>query len=101
MSSTPAVPTLKIGDKEYPVKYTFGAFCAMHERHGVNVFDMQHPTPKMVAVLIWGAIIHQEPMITPDEIVARLTMEQAVEGNNVCTNAIINVLPKRKEESAG
>ncbi len=92
-------PKISVGGKEYEVKYIFGTFVAMHEKHGVNVFSMENPTPRMVAILIWGAIIHVEPMITPDEIILKLSMEEAVKGNNVCTQAIINCLPKRETVS--
>lgn len=88
---------ITIGGASYDVKYTFASYLLMHEKHGVNVFDLPTVTPRMIAVLIWGAIIHIDPQITPDDIAKKLTMDEAMQGNGACIEAILSSLPKRKE----
>ena len=88
---------IKIGGKPYIAKYTYGAYVSMWEKHGVNVFNIgDNPNPRMLAVLIWGAVIHIDPLITVDDIIVKLSMEEAMLGNRVCSDLIVDGLNAAK-----
>lgn len=92
--------TIKIGDKTFEAKYTFGAFHQMHKKHGVNVFDLPDATPHLIAVLIWGAIIHADPLADPEKITEVISMEDAMNGNRTCIALIMATVEKAKSDNA-
>jgi uncharacterized protein YqjF (DUF2071 family) len=90
---------ISVGGKPFTPVYSFQSYIDMHEKHGVNVFEL-NATPKTVIVLIWGAITHIAPTITIEEIGRTISIKEAIHCNRVLTKLLLENLPRREVEDA-
>ena len=93
---------ITISGTAYLLKFTFASFLAMQEQHGVNVFagSTFEPSPRLLAVLLWGGTLHANHGLTPQGIAAGLSMEEATKAQSVIFDVLLEALPKKKDAPA-
>jgi hypothetical protein len=88
-----------ISGKEYVPRFSFNSLIAMEEKHNLNVFAGFKNSPKTTAILIWGAVIDAEPVMTLERVAAGIRVEDMDKFGAIALTKLLEQLPKKDDEA--